>query len=49
MNASEAVTVATEKKLDLPEEVLELISSAPRSLFFNSSGRDFQSIDGRGG
>lgn len=37
MNACEAVTIAKEKGLDLPERVIELINSAPRALFFNSS------------
>jgi len=37
MNACEAVTIAKEKGLNLPEEVIELINSAPRALFFNSS------------
>jgi hypothetical protein len=47
MNASEAVAVAVGKDLNLPEEVLELIKSAPRSLFFNSPGEIFkQSMGG---
>ena len=47
MNASEAITVAIEKKLNLPEEIIELIKSAPRSLFFNSPEEIFkQSMGG---
>ena len=47
MNASEAVAVAIGKDLNLPEEVLELIKSAPRSLFFNSPEEIFkQSMGG---
>jgi hypothetical protein len=47
MNASEAVAVAIGKNLKLPEEVLELIKSAPRSLFFNSPEEIFkQSMGG---
>jgi len=47
MNASEAISIAIEKKLKLPEEVIELINSAPRSLFFNSSEEIFkQSMGG---
>ena len=37
MNASEAITIAKEKGLNLPENVIELINTSPRSLFFNSS------------
>ena len=49
MNASEAVTVAGENNLKLPEEVVELINSAPRSLFFNSPEEIFnQSMGGEG-
>ena len=47
MNASEAVAVAIGKNLNLPVEVLELIKSAPRSLFFNSPEEIFkQSMGG---
>ncbi len=47
MNASEAVAVAIGKDLNLPKEVLELIKSAPRSLFFNSPEEIFkQSMGG---
>jgi hypothetical protein len=49
MIASEAVTVAGEKNLKLPEEIIELINSAPRSLFFNSPEEIFsQSMGGDG-
>ncbi len=48
MNASEAITIAKEKMLKLPGEVIELINSAPRSLFFNSSEEIFrQSMGGK--
>jgi hypothetical protein len=37
MNAYDAITIARERGLNLPEEVIELVNSAPLSLFFNSS------------
>jgi hypothetical protein len=47
MNASEAVAIALQKGLKFPEEVLSLVKSAPRSVFFNTPDEIFsQSMGG---
>lgn len=47
MNASEAVAIALQKGLKFPEEVLSLVKSVPRSVFFNTPDEIFsQSMGG---